>query len=106
MLLPAPDVQLWGTSRQAPSRPANLVPLPTGSPALLRSSTLPSLPQAAQWQLVALILLKALSVEHAPALRAAFETREGVQRLGKALAGLSFTIEEFYACLELLLPVD
>jgi hypothetical protein len=62
--------------------------------------------QATQWQLVAIILLKALSLERAPALREAFETREGIHRLNKALAGLSFTVEEFCAVLELLCPVS
>ncbi|GAB4814814.1 hypothetical protein N2152v2_001860 [Parachlorella kessleri] len=59
-----------------------------------------------QWQLVTVILLKALSLERSPSLRAAFETREGIHRLNKALAGFSFTIEEFCAVLELLCPVE
>lgn len=59
-----------------------------------------------QWQVVAVLLLKALSLERCPALREAFETREGIGRLNQLLARLSFTSEEFYAALELLCPVD
>jgi hypothetical protein len=55
-----------------------------------------------QWQLVALILLKALSLERLPALRPAFETNQGIKRLNKALVGVCFTIEEYYAVLELM----
>ena len=60
---------------------------------------------AAQWQVVAVLLLKALSLERCPPLRPCFETREGIGRLGRLLATLRFTIEEFYAALELLCPV-
>jgi hypothetical protein len=55
-----------------------------------------------QWQLVAMILLKALSLERVPALRPAFETNQGIKRLNKALVGVCFTIEEYYAVLELM----
>jgi hypothetical protein len=70
-------------------------------------SRLLSLPtQASQWQVVVALMLKALSLERCPVLRPAFETREGIGRLGRLLASLSFTSEEFYAALELLCPVD
>ena len=65
----------------------------------------PSL-QAPQWQVLVVLLLKALSLERCPPLRPHFETREGISRLGRLLAGLSFTSEEFYAALELLCPVE
>lgn len=55
-----------------------------------------------QWQLVVMILLKALSLERVPALRPAFETHPGIKRLNKALVGVCFTIEEYYAVLELM----
>ncbi|KAL6782355.1 hypothetical protein ACKKBG_A06480 [Auxenochlorella protothecoides x Auxenochlorella symbiontica] len=54
-----------------------------------------------QWQLLLIILLKALSMQRAPFLRPAFESREGISRLNAALANRLFTIEEFYAVLEL-----
>ncbi|KAL4423828.1 hypothetical protein ABPG75_001129 [Micractinium tetrahymenae] len=59
-----------------------------------------------QWQVVALLLLKALSLERCPPLRPAFESREGIGRLNQLLGRLGFTSEEFYAALELLCPVD
>lgn len=61
--------------------------------------------KVAQWQVVAVLLLKALSLERCPGLRPAFESRDGIARLGRLLASLSFTSEEFYAALELLCPV-
>jgi hypothetical protein len=62
--------------------------------------------QPTQWQVVSLLLLKALSLERCPALRPAFETRQGIERLGRLLGTLSFTIDEFYAQLELLCPAE
>ncbi|EFN52325.1 hypothetical protein CHLNCDRAFT_139124 [Chlorella variabilis] len=62
--------------------------------------------KASQWQVVAVLFLKALSLERCPALREAFETRDGITRLNRLLASLSFTSEEFYAILELLCPVE
>lgn len=62
--------------------------------------------RTAQWQVVALLLLKALSLERCPGLREAFESREGIARVGRLLASLAFTSEEFYAVLELLCPVE
>jgi hypothetical protein len=62
--------------------------------------------RAAQWQIVALAMLKALSLERAPTLRALFETREGAARVGQVLAAAAFTVEEFYAILELLVPPE
>lgn len=59
-----------------------------------------------QWQVLVVVLLKALSMERLPSLRPSFETREGIQRLGQTLAASSFTIEELYAVLELLLDPD
>ena len=59
-----------------------------------------------QWQVVVLVLLKALSMARVPSLRTSFETREGAARVGQALAAYSFTEEEFYAVLELLLDVE
>lgn len=53
-----------------------------------------------------MLFLKALSLERCPALREAFETRDGITRLNRLLASLSFTSEEFYAILELLCPVE
>lgn len=61
--------------------------------------------RVAQWQVLAVLLLKALSLERCPALRPAFESREGIARLGRLLASLTFTSEEFYAALEVLCPV-
>lgn len=55
---------------------------------------------------MAIILLKALSLERVPALRPAFESREGISRLNKALAEHAFTVEEFCAVLELLCHAD
>lgn len=52
-----------------------------------------------------MLLLKALSLERCPPLRPSFETREGIGRVNRLLASLSFTSEEFYAALELLCPV-
>lgn len=61
----------------------------------------PRIQQTGQWQLLLIILLKALSMQRAPFLRPAFESREGISRLNAALANRLFTIEEFYAVLEL-----
>ncbi|PSC70503.1 hypothetical protein C2E20_5962 [Micractinium conductrix] len=61
--------------------------------------------KATQWQVVIVLLLKALSLERCPPLRPSFETREGIGRVNRLLASLSFTSEEFYAALELLCPV-
>ena len=61
-------------------------------------------PQSAQWQTVLLVFLKALSLRRAPFLQPAFETREGIGRFNQALATRRFTVEEFYAVLELLVP--
>lgn len=61
--------------------------------------------KATQWQVVALLLLKALSLERCPSLRPAFETRDGIARLNQLLGRLAFTGEEYYAALELLCPV-
>lgn len=60
----------------------------------------------AQWEVLVLVLLKAASMERAPGLRPLFETREGIQKLGLALGRRCFTIEEFYAVLDLLLEED
>ena len=59
-----------------------------------------------QWQVVVVLLLKALSLERCPALRPSFETRDGIARLNRLLGTLSFTSEEFHAALELLCPVE
>lgn len=80
-----------GPLSSPPSRP----PPPTPTPAR----------QATQWQVVALLLLKALSLERCPSLRPAFETRDGIARLNQLLGRLAFTGEEYYAALELLCPV-
>jgi hypothetical protein len=55
---------------------------------------------------VAALLLKALSLERCPPLRSCFETREGISHLHRLLAGLSFTVEELWATLELLCPAE
>lgn len=62
--------------------------------------------QAAQWQVVAIVLLKALSFERLPSLKPAFESRQGITLLHKTLSDLKFTIEELYCVLELLCPPD
>ncbi|KAL4539560.1 hypothetical protein Ndes2437B_g02073 [Nannochloris sp. 'desiccata'] len=68
-------------------------------------SALPAF-MSSQWQLVVMMFLKALSMEHVPGLRPAFETREGVHRVNKILTANGFTIEEFVAVLEILLESD
>lgn len=65
---------------------------------------LPSYSQSAQWQLVLMLFLKALSLRRAPFLRTAFESRGGIGRFNLALATRRFTVEEFCAALELLVP--
>ena len=60
--------------------------------------------QVPQWQVVALLFLKALSLERCPALRPAFETRDGIARFNQLLASLSFTADEFWVALEVLCP--
>ena len=57
---------------------------------------------ASQWQLVTVVFMKALSLTRVPALRSAFDTRAGIHRISRLLGSLAFTIEEFYAVLELL----
>ena len=67
---------------------------------------LPITVQVGQWQVVVILLLKALSLERCPPLRQAYETREGIGRLNRLLGSLSFTSEEFYAALELICPAE
>jgi hypothetical protein len=62
--------------------------------------------QSAQWQVMIICLLKALSLERVPLLRPAFESRDGVARLNRTLGEHKFTIEEFYCVLELLCPPE
>lgn len=59
-----------------------------------------------EWQLVILVLLKALSVERLPALQPSLEGRAGVQSITSFLSRLSYTLEEFDALLETIMPVD
>eukprot|EP00887_Chlorella_sp_A99_P003333 scaffold26.g3333.t1 len=59
-----------------------------------------------QWQVAVVVLLKALSLERVPSLREAFESRDGLCRLSQLLGSLSFTMDEFYAVLELLALPD
>lgn len=66
----------------------------------------PTVSQVSQWQVVVILLLKALSLERCPALRPSFETRDGITRLNRLLGSLSFTSEEFYAALELLCSTE
>ena len=53
-----------------------VLPQPLGAAAILATShSLPRILQAHQWQVAAVVMLKALSLERVPALRPAFETR-------------------------------
>ena len=60
----------------------------------------------AQWQVILLVLLKALSLERVPALRPAFEEREGIARLSASLRGLGCTLEAFGALLDVAVVAD
>ena len=59
-----------------------------------------------EWQLVILVLLKALSMERLPALKPSLEGRAGVQNITSFLSRFSYTLEEFDALLETIMPVD
>lgn len=68
-------------------------------------SALPAF-KSLQWQLVVLLLLKALSLEKLVILRPVFETRQGIHRVCTLLAENKFTAEEFSSALELLVGED
>lgn len=59
-----------------------------------------------QWQVVVLVLLKAMSLERHPALRPAFERREGIARLSSCLRRLGCTLEAFGALLDVVVEAD
>ena len=59
--------------------------------------------KSSQWQLVVMVLLKALSIDRMPSLRPYFEGREAVHRGNAFLTANLFTVEEFVAVLEVLL---
>lgn len=59
-----------------------------------------------QWQVLLLVLLKALSLERVPALRPAFEAREGIARLSQSLQRLGCTLEAFGALLDVAVVAD
>lgn len=56
-----------------------------------------------QWRVVSAIILKALSLHSCPEYQKIVDTREGIRQLGILLGSASFTMEEFYAALELML---
>jgi hypothetical protein len=60
--------------------------------------------QANQWRLLALLLCKALSLERISTLRPAFEAREALPQLAKAVQSCGYTMDEFHALLELFFP--
>lgn len=68
-------------------------------------SALPAF-KSLQWQLVVLLLLKALSLERLAIIRPVFETRQGIHRVCTLLAENKFTAEEFSSALELLVGED
>ena len=59
-----------------------------------------------QWQVILLVLLKALSLERVPALRPAFEERQGITRLSASLRRLGCTLEAFGALLDIVVVAD
>jgi hypothetical protein len=65
-----------------------------------------ALTQDHEWQLLTLALLKALSLQRLPALQPSFEGRVSVQGINNYLRRLQFSLEEFEALLEALLPAD
>ena len=71
-----------------------------------KSKNSPSPLSDPQWQVLLLVLLKALSLERVPALRPAFEGREGVSRLSAGLQRLGCTLEAFGALLDVAVVAD
>ena len=59
--------------------------------------------QDVHWQILMLVLLKALSLQRLPALQATFESRQGLGALDKLLLAQDFTSEMFDALLEVLM---
>ena len=59
--------------------------------------------QDTQWQVVVLVLMKALSLHRIPALQEALESRHCLAALDKLLKSQEFSTEMFDALLEVLL---
>lgn len=59
--------------------------------------------QDTQWQIVVLVLMKALSLHRIPALQDILESRHGLAALDKLLKSQEFSSEMFDALLEVLL---
>ena len=59
--------------------------------------------QSRQWIIASLLIFKALSLEKCPEFQAYLDTRDSIARVGSILAEASFTMEEFYAILDILL---
>eukprot|EP00890_Picochlorum_soloecismus_P001822 jgi/Picsp_1/2640/NSC_00870-R1_rpap2_arath ame: full= rna polymerase ii subunit b1 ctd phosphatase rpap2 homolog ame: full=rna polymerase ii-associated protein 2 homolog len=59
--------------------------------------------QSRQWIIISLLIFKALSLEKYPEFQAYLDTRDSIARVGTILADASFTMEEFYAVLDILL---
>jgi hypothetical protein len=59
--------------------------------------------QSRQWIIASLLIFKALSLEKCPEFQAYLDTRDSIARVGAILADASFTMEEFYAVLDILL---
>lgn len=57
--------------------------------------------QNGDWQMLTLVLLKALSLQQLPALQEMFDSRVGAQNLSACLAGIGYSIEEFWTLLDL-----
>lgn len=62
--------------------------------------------QAAGWRLLALVLLKALSMERLPQLRSSFEGPEALGRVAALLATDQLDLDHFSCLLELVLATD
>jgi len=60
--------------------------------------------QSKQWVIVALVIVKAQSLSSHPEYQEFTDTRAAISRIGTVLSDANFTVEEFYAVLELFLP--
>lgn len=62
--------------------------------------------QSKQWVIVALIIVKAQSLSSHPEYQEFTDSRAAISRIGTVLSDANFTVEEFYAVLELFLLGD
>ena len=59
--------------------------------------------QGADWQMLTVVMLKALSQERLPALQDMFDSRAGAKNLDTYVSSIGYSMEELWSFLDLLL---